>query len=100
MDRYQKIHHQHLDSRRVEAGGFLTWVDASRFPLADVVDDEYVIFEGYEKLRLFAIATRGGWEYHAGSIDEDGTILSVEQDSTGRLVWDVDFYVEISEPNI
>lgn len=99
MDRNQKLHHQHLDAKGVESSALLGWIDASRHPLADVRNGDYTVFEGYETMRLFAIGIRSGWEYHVGHLREDGTIESVEGDDTGRLVSDVDYYVNITEPN-
>ena len=74
------------------------WIDANRHPLADVSGDDCVILAGYEDQRLFAIKTKGGWEYHAGHMDETGTLIAAGDD-VGRNAFDVDFYINISEPN-
>jgi hypothetical protein len=87
------------DAEGVESSGLLGWVNASRHPLADVAGGSYMVLAGYETRRLFALRLRVGWEFHAGSLNEDGDIIDDCGNAVGRQVDDVDYYVEIYEPN-
>ena len=87
------------DADGVESSGLLGWVNASRHPLADVAGESYMVLAGYETRRLFALRLRVGWEFHAGSLNEDGDIIDDCGNSVGRQVDDIDFYVDIFEPN-
>ena len=84
----------------MSSSDLLGWVNAIKTPLADVVGESYTIFPGYENLRLFAIRLCGGWEFHVGTLDENGDIIDDLGNAVGRQVEDIDFYVDIFEPNV
>ena len=79
--------------------GLSGWVSALKTPLAEVVGDAYTLFPGYENRRLFAINLLNEWEFHVGTLDENGDIIDDLGNAVGRLVGDIDFYIDIIEPN-
>jgi len=79
----------------------MNWKYVSENPLGvKNADGRWVIFEGYENTRLFAIKLASGFcEYFVGWIDDDGSVC--HQDSGDPCGWEWDSvyaYCDIEEP--
>ena len=79
----------------------MPWINALAHPLAEMHDGKFKIKAGYEDLRLFAIILAGGdWEYHVGSIAEDGGIVDIHGNCVGRESWNIDYYINLNPPAV
>jgi hypothetical protein len=86
----------------------ITWTRASAVPLCGhrtTLIDGHTLHARWEvdvewgQTMLFALRLqRNRWEYHLGSIDSEGTIVSMDGDDVGRCVDDVTLYAFIGDP--